>query len=330
MTNTTRNRADPRTWLGAVLLALIAAAGAPAAHALDFTLPSNARLTAERITGPDSYNLPTGAADGSAPPTRQVEGQVSRRAWRIDAQGITTLQLLDPLRTQLADAGYEIIFECEAATCGGFDFRFGIEVFPAPDMHVDLYDYRFLSARLQADGGASSFATIIVSRTASAGFVQIVQITAKGATAPKPTTSGQATTAPAADWQTNANLPLAQALETRGHIVLSDLDFKTGSSDLGDGQYDSLARLAAYLLADSNRRIALVGHTDAVGTLENNIALSKRRAASVLERLATAYGVPRNQMTAEGMGYLAPLTTNLTPEGREMNRRVEAILLNTE
>ena len=88
--------------------------------------------------------------------------------------------------------------------------------------------------------------------------------------------------------------------------------------------------LAAFLLADPARQVALVGHTDAVGALDGNIALSKRRAASVLERLATAYDVPRTQMTAEGMGYLAPLTTNRTSEGRDQNRRVEAVLLNTE
>jgi OOP family OmpA-OmpF porin len=50
----------------------------------------------------------------------------------------------------------------------------------------------------------------------------------------------------------------------------------------------------------------------------------------VLERLAGQYGVARSQLEAEGMGYLAPVATNLTPEGREVNRRVEVILLSTE
>ena len=45
------------------------------------------------------------------------------------------------------------------------------------------------------------------------------------------------------------------------------------------------------------------------------------------ERLITAYGASRPQLRAEGMGWLAPLATNLTPEGREANRRVEAVVL---
>jgi OOP family OmpA-OmpF porin len=76
--------------------------------------------------------------------------------------------------------------------------------------------------------------------------------------------------------------------------------------------------------------VALVGHTDAQGTLDNNIALSKKRATSVLNRLVEKHGVDANQLTAEGMGYLSPIASNLSAEGREANRRVEAVLLNTK
>ena len=64
--------------------------------------------------------------------------------------------------------------------------------------------------------------------------------------------------------------------------------------------------------------------------MDGNIALSKRRAGSVLERLVTAYDIPRRQLEAEGMGYLSPLDTNLTDDGRDANRRVEVIITSTE
>jgi OOP family OmpA-OmpF porin len=64
--------------------------------------------------------------------------------------------------------------------------------------------------------------------------------------------------------------------------------------------------------------------------LNGNIALSKRRASSVLDRLTRDYDIPRRQMEAEGMGYLSPLSTNLTQEGRDLNRRVEVIVTSTE
>jgi OOP family OmpA-OmpF porin len=74
----------------------------------------------------------------------------------------------------------------------------------------------------------------------------------------------------------------------------------------------------------------LVGHTDATGGLEINISVSRRRAASVVERLVAAYNVPRAQIAAEGVGYLAPRATNLTDAGRTANRRVEAVLVGAE
>ena len=50
----------------------------------------------------------------------------------------------------------------------------------------------------------------------------------------------------------------------------------------------------------------------------------------MLERLVSAHGVPRAQLDAEGMGYLSPIAPNLDAAGREANRRVEAVLLNSE
>jgi OOP family OmpA-OmpF porin len=135
---------------------------------------------------------------------------------------------------------------------------------------------------------------------------------------------------PATTIQPGSDLPVSQALVQQGHLILSDLRFESGSSELGAGPFISLQDLAAFLKTDADLRVALVGHTDAVGGLNPNIALSKQRAGSVLERLVSAHSVPRRQLEAEGMGYLSPIAPNLTQAGREANRRVEAVLLNSE
>ena len=123
---------------------------------------------------------------------------------------------------------------------------------------------------------------------------------------------------------------LAEALESVGRFVMTDLAFQTGSASLGDDDYPSLTALAAYLAERPGRTVALVGHTDSEGSLAGNIALSKRRAGSVLERLVSDYGVARDQLEAEGMGYLAPIANNLTEAGRDQNRRVEVIVTSTD
>ena len=301
--------------------------------AIDLVLPGNSVETARAQASPENYTLAIGPVSDGTLDRLEVEGNVSRAAWRVTAQGITTLQLLSPLREQLLKAGFEFLFECRDFDCGGFDFRYQLKVFPEPSMHVDLFDFRYLAAvRLAKEGqndlNAGEYVSILVSRSANSGFLQIVQVTPPGGATPKSTPTG--TPATSDDTIPSSSLSLVQQINQNGHAILSDLAFETGSSSLGAGPFASLDALARFLSADPARRIALVGHTDAVGALDTNIALSKRRAASVLERLVKTYGVPRNQLEAEGMGYLAPVTTNRSAEGRDQNRRVEAVSLNTE
>jgi OOP family OmpA-OmpF porin len=276
------------------------------------------------VTDVGRVDLPTGPTVDGWLPTVAREGQVTQQAWRIEAAQLTTLQILAPLRAQLVEDGWEILLDCATEACGGFDFRVAVDVMPPPEMFVNLGDFRWLSAQ-----SGEEAVGIMVSRSDAAGFVQVTRVGPPqaggtlGAVADPPL-QGAGVGAPA--------LPgdFAGTLETAGRVVLEDLAFETGSAQLAEGNFQSLQELAEYLAANPARRVALVGHTDAEGSLEANIALSKRRAGSVLERLVGDYGVPRQQVVAEGMGYLAPLVSNLTPEGREANRRVEVILLSTE
>lgn len=305
-------------------LFLLALLPAPVS-ALTLDIPGAPVLVAEELADPAAYALPVGPYAGGTLPVRVTEGAVRRQAWRIRAAGVDPLQVIAPLRDQLRAQGFAVLLDCDTAICGGFDFRFATEVMPPPAMHVDLGDFRFLAA--ERSDGTPERVGILVSRSAAQVFVQVIHAAPPGA-APALAQPDAAPLQPA-DAPPPASVPgdFGYTLEAEGRVVLADLAFATGSAQLAEGEFTSLAALAAYLRADAGRRVALVGHTDAEGPLDANIRLSQRRAASVVERLATAHDVPRAQMTAEGMGWLAPLATNLTPEGREANRRVEAVLL---
>jgi len=293
------------------------------AQTLDF--PSNASLQSEVVRPADSYVLPRGIWDSGEMPTRTVEGRVTQQAWRIEAASLTTLQLVRPLREQLRNDRYRIIFECQTEACGGFDFRFGVEVLPPPEMRVNIGDFRFLAAeRIGADG--PEYLTLLTSRTAGAGYVQVTHV---GPLTDAPAPIADAKAAPLRVLDAAPDATLAEQLEQIGRAVLADLSFETGSAQLAEQDYASLQALADYLANAPQRTVALVGHTDSSGSLEINIALSKRRAASVLERLVSAYGADRGQLEAEGMGYLAPISSNLTEAGRNANRRVEVIVTST-
>lgn len=297
------------------------------AAAVTLDMPSNATLTVEEIAAFDSYAMPTAAWSPNGLPVLTSIGEVRQQAWRIGAAGLTTLQLLKPLQDQLVDAGFEVVFTCTDDACGGYDFRFATQVLPAPGMHVDLGDYRFVATQREVDGQVELL-SLLASRSAAAGFVQVIRV---GLPSNTPVAAADAPAVRAVTQPLSIEAGnLTEALETIGRFVLSDLEFGTGSAQLGDGDFASLQDLADYLMANPDRTVALVGHTDSVGSLEGNIALSKRRAGSVLERLVTAYNIPRSQLEAEGMGYLSPIATNLTEEGREANRRVEVIITSTD
>ncbi|UWQ90714.1 OmpA family protein [Rhodobacteraceae bacterium M382] len=298
--------------------------------AADWMLPDNAQDVSERISVFDSYALPIDVFASGQVPSRTLEGRVERRSWRVDGAASTTLQLLDPLRRQLQADGYRIVLDCADRACGGFDFRFGIEVIPAPDMIVDIGDYRFVSAAR----GDEETVTILVSRAGSSNYVQIIEVGPRhrdSVAKPAVGTQTAAQSGPSAGDTTpqpEAQIgDLVARLLADGHVVLDDLDFGTGATQLADGNPTSLSLLAAFLKENEQYRLYLVGHTDNVGSLQDNIVLSRKRAAAVKDRLVRQYAIDDGRLEAEGVGYLAPVASNLIPDGQKTNRRVEAVLL---
>ncbi|WP_280322277.1 hypothetical protein [Sulfitobacter faviae] len=162
-------RARVAAALAGVLLA------APAA-ALELALPSTARLTAERNTAPDRYAAPVGVYAEGQVARVNVDGDVRRAAWRMDTPGLTALQVMRPLRRQLEEAGLDIVLDCAARDCGGFDFRFAIEVLPGPNMYVNLRAFHFITAlRRDEDGTPTEAISILASTAATSAYVQIIQ-----------------------------------------------------------------------------------------------------------------------------------------------------------
>ncbi len=300
--------------------------GAGPALALDLTLPSTARQTAERNTAPDIYEAPIGAYRDGMLPVVAVEGEVRRSAWKLSSPGLTPFQVMRPLRAQLVDAGFEIALECRARACGGFDFRFATETLPGPDMYVNIRAFQFVTGVRERDGKVAEVVTLLASTADTSAYVQIIQAGNPDDPAASVSTTGNVP----------LNVPVTEAgdfiaqLVARGHAVLPNLDFETGSTDLGAGPFQALADLAQFLSAEPGLRVAVVGHTDTVGGLQTNIAISRARARSVRQRLIGSYNIDGARLDAEGMGYLAPYASNLTPEGREQNRRVEIVLLSSE
>ncbi len=114
----------------------------------------------------------------------------------------------------------------------------------------------------------------------------------------------------------------AVAQEIDALLIEQRIEFESGSDSLTDASSLAIKQLAEVLKANPNTVLAIVGHTDAQGAADENLALSKSRAQAVLEALV-AEQIDRTRLTAEGKGATEPIDTNETAEGRQKNRRVE-------
>ena len=327
------------------------------AFSLEFPIP--ATPLGERRADLTSYRLPTGPFQQDGVPARLTEGNLDQTAWRLDAAGKSTLELLVPLRAQIAAAGWETLFACETQACGGFDFRYAIDVLPEPEMHVDLGDYRFLAARRDGPRG-EEFLSLLVSRSADQGFVQMTLVGAEATPdlsastkSPEDPLDGDVAaiaaqtgtqTVPLADLQApdTAALQAEQVAangvdpESLGAVLsaglpyaLDDLVFASGVARLSRGEYPSLGALAAWLQANPQATVTLVGHTDSRGGRAANTALSKKRAEAIRAELAARFGVDPARIAAKGAGPEFPRADNDTAEGREKNRWVEVVRTST-
>jgi OOP family OmpA-OmpF porin len=148
-----QRRALPSRAAATAVVTILSCIPIPAA-AIEAGFPATATQTASVTEALGSYALPIGPwADGSML-TQRVEGRVVRNAWRIASPGATTLELLSPLRAGIEAEGFRLLYDCVTRDCGGFDFRYGMDVLPEPDMHVDLGDFRYLAA-VRGEGAAA-------------------------------------------------------------------------------------------------------------------------------------------------------------------------------
>ncbi|HEX5131508.1 MAG TPA: OmpA family protein [Candidatus Krumholzibacteria bacterium] len=105
----------------------------------------------------------------------------------------------------------------------------------------------------------------------------------------------------------------------------SGLLFDIDRSELKTASRENLTNLAVILNKYPDTNILLEGHTDATGTSEHNMELSRRRAQSVANYLA-GQNVMEPRFTIMGYGEDQPVASNETADGRALNRRVEVAI----
>ncbi len=123
------------------------------------------------------------------------------------------------------------------------------------------------------------------------------------------------------------------SMEEKGLVItfVSEVLFDSGKDILKPTSLASLSKVAKILVNNvPENNIGIEGYTDNVpikySKWKSNWELSAHRALSVLEYLETQ-GVSPQRLSASGYGEYHPVASNDTAEGRQMNRRVEIVIL---
>jgi outer membrane protein OmpA-like peptidoglycan-associated protein len=114
--------------------------------------------------------------------------------------------------------------------------------------------------------------------------------------------------------------------DDRGMVITlsGEVLFRTGKWDLKAAAMAKLDQIAE-ALRGKEQPMVVYGYTDNVGTRDNNMDLSQRRAGAVRDYLV-GRGIPADLITAQGKGPDEPVADNTSIEGRAANRRVEIVV----
>ncbi|MDH3309027.1 MAG: OmpA family protein, partial [Acidimicrobiia bacterium] len=112
-----------------------------------------------------------------------------------------------------------------------------------------------------------------------------------------------------------------------------DILFDFNAAVLRPDATPALALISEVLDFFEGDEVLILGHTDSIGSANYNRELSQRRADSVARHLEERHNIDQARLTAEGRGADEPVAPNSNPdgsdnpEGRQLNRRVEIVVL---
>jgi outer membrane protein OmpA-like peptidoglycan-associated protein len=115
----------------------------------------------------------------------------------------------------------------------------------------------------------------------------------------------------------------------RGMIItIGDVLFATNEANLTPNGMSTLRKLADVMAQNPERTVLVEGFTDSTGSSSYNQDLSQRRASAVASALGSM-GVQRERVAMKAYGEAFPVAANDTASNRQLNRRVEVVLSNT-
>lgn len=118
-----------------------------------------------------------------------------------------------------------------------------------------------------------------------------------------------------------------QPIEEGNKVVLNNIFFDYNKSSLRPESETELKAVVDFMNKNTNISVEIGGNTDSIGSFTYNQKLSEARALEVKNKLLVM-GIDVKRLQHKGYSFSKPIATNQTPEGRQLNRRTEFLILN--
>ena len=108
--------------------------------------------------------------------------------------------------------------------------------------------------------------------------------------------------------------------------ITLNVQFDSDKAVVKEKYHDDVKRVADFMKEFPNTVAEIGGHTDSTASNAYNQKLSEKRANSVRQYIIDKFGIDGSRLTAVGYGEDRPIASNNTEEGKQKNRRVEAVI----
>jgi len=285
--------------LSLTTVVLVAQRPAVQGHPLIPPYPGSTAGPPARTVDFDEFDIPVGPTkDRKFTKLEHVEGRMTSFYYGRPKDR-SQLEIFRNYESALKTAGFEILFTCTGPECGGQINHPPLGYIPSGS------DARYLAAKLARPEGDIYVAMHV--QPLDTRFVVVES---------KPMATGLVKISADA---------LAKDINSTGHVAVYEILFDTGRAEVKPESAAALAEIAQMLAQAPKLLLHVVGHTDNVGAMAQNLDLSKRRAEAVVAALTTTHKVAASRLRADGVGPLAPVASNDTDAGRAKNRRVELV-----
>jgi OmpA-OmpF porin, OOP family len=280
----------------------------------------------------DSFLLPTGPAahdvsgNWQIPNALRLEGKVTGYVYVLPP-GTATLEVFRNYQDALQTAGFATLFACDDDDACGDGGILAQRVYAGSHImqngglrsaQAAMYgsDIHMLSARRSADGRDAYVSLLVAKESAMGGADKDSVSVVLHVIEPKPMKNSMEFVSAA---------KMASDIASSGHVALYGIFFDTDSATVKPESAAALNEIATLLKREPGLRVYIVGHTDTQGGYDYNMGLSGRRSHAVAEALVSRYGIVPDRLHTAGVGFLSPVATNATDDGRAKNRRVELV-----